>query len=228
VTIALDRQQRVPGQVYDLLRERIQSVELAPGTSINERMLADWLGVSRTPIREAIRRLADDGLIRIIPNVGTSVSLVDPRRIVECWIIRTSLEAAAIEESVKHFTKAHMRRLEAMIEEQDETIESGDMVRNISVDSEFHQLIVSLSGFPTIADILQKAMGEIVRARHLSIKLPGRLREPIIEHRNILEALRSGDPKRCSAAIRDHLDKSYSSILRVIDTNPDFLEKVRD
>lgn len=227
LTALIDRQLSVPRQVYDLLRDRIQSAELKPGESINERWLAEWLGVSRTPIREAVRRLAGDGLIEIIPNVGTSVALVDPRRVYEFCMIRISLECAAIEEAVGNFTPAAGRQLERLIEEQDETVSNGDNLRNISVDSEFHKFIIGLSGFSTVPEIMNRVMGEIIRARHLSIKLPGRLRQPIVEHQAILEALRSGDPKRCASAMRSHLELSISSIMQVMKTNPEFLAPAR-
>ena len=225
MTIAFDRQQSVPRQVYELLRERIQTAQLSPGESINERRLSEWLGVSRTPIREAIRRLAGDGLIEIVPHVGTSVALVDPKRVYEFCQIRVSLEAAAAAEATKHFTPAIGKQLDRMIEEQDETIDTGDAVRNIEIDTEFHQLIQKTSGFSTMAEILQRVMGEIIRARHLSIKLPGRLRDPIAEHRAIVAGLRSGDPGRAASAMKNHLDLSISSIMRVMETNPEFLAK---
>ena len=226
--IILDRQQTVGRQVYDHLREKIRLAELKPGESINERRLAAWLGVSRTPIKEAIRRLADDGLIEIVPHVGTSVALVDPAIVYECCVIRKSLECSAVEEATKKFTSAAGRTLESLIDEQEETIDSGDMARNISVDSQFHSVIHELSGFATMKDMLQRAMGEIIRVRHLSIKLPGRLREPIEEHRQILAAMRSGLPERASAAMRQHLEKSIVSVLRVMDTNPEFLLSRQD
>ena len=217
VKLAIDRQQNVPRQVYDILRNRIQSAELAPGSSINERYLTELLGISRTPIREAIQKLADEGLITIIPNVGTTVALVNTQKIIECCVIRCSLECAAIETAVKSFDAAADLKLGRLIQEQDHTITTGDMIRNIAIDTKFHYAIVELSGFKTIEKILKTTMGEILRVRHLSIKLPGRLRQPIIEHQNILDALRSGDPKKCSAAMQDHLDKSYSSIVDVIE-----------
>src|ERR1700691_899759 len=81
--VAIDRGRSVPPQVYELLREKILTLQLKPGESINERWLADWLGVSRTPIREAINRLSANGLIAIVPNVGTSVSLINVARVKE-------------------------------------------------------------------------------------------------------------------------------------------------
>ena len=214
----LDRQENVPRQIYEILRTRILSTELPPGSSINERYLAERLGVSRTPIREAIRRLSNDGLISIVPNVGTSVAAFDPLRVREFCLIRTAFECMAIEAAVENFDLANDRALTQLIEEQDRTIDSGDMISNIAIDSEFHRLIIELSGYKVVPDFLQRAMGEILRARHLSIKLPGRLREPIIEHQAILDALRSGNAKVSVAAMKNHLDKSFVSIMRVLES----------
>ena len=223
LVITFDRQQSVPRQVYEHLREKIQLAELRPGESINERRLATLLGVSRTPIREAIRRLAEDRLIEIIPHVGTSVALVDRATVYECCAIRKSLECAAVEEATGHFTPAIGKTLERLIDEQEETIDSGDMSLNIALDSQFHSVIHQVSGFTTMADMLRRAMGEIVRVRHLSIKLPGRLRQPVDEHRQIVAAMRAGSGKRAAAAMRQHLEKSIASILEVMDSYPDFL-----
>jgi GntR family transcriptional regulator, rspAB operon transcriptional repressor len=212
----LNRQENVPRQIYEILRTRILSTELPPGTSINERDLVEALGVSRTPIREAIRRLSNDGLISIVPNVGTSVATFDPLRVHEFCQIRTGFECIAIEAAVKNFSLAEDRKLTQLIDDQDKTIDSGDMISNIAIDTEFHSVIMEMSGYKVIPDFLHRAMGEILRARHLSIQLPGRLREPIVEHKKILEALRSGNPKTCTAAMKDHLDKSFVSIMTVL------------
>lgn len=214
----LDRQENVPRQIYEILRARILSTELAPGSSINERYLAEVLGVSRTPIREAIRRLSNDGLISIVPNVGTSVAAFDPLRVREFCQIRTGVECIAIEAAVKNFGLAEEKKLVQLIAEQDKTVDRGDMIANIAIDTEFHDVIMELSGYKVIPDFLHRAMGEILRARHLSIQLPGRLREPIIEHQVILEALRSGNPKTCVTAMKDHLDKSFASIMKVLES----------
>ena len=214
----LDRQENVPRQIYEILRTRILSTELPPGTAINERDLVEALGVSRTPIREAIRRLSNDGLISIVPSVGTSVATFDPSRVHEFCQIRTGFECIAIEAAVKNFSFAEDRKLAQLIDDQDKTIDSGDMISNIAIDTEFHSVIMEMSGYEVIPDFLHRAMGEILRARHLSIQLPGRLREPIIEHQKILEALRSGNPKKCTKAMKDHLDKSFVSIMTVLES----------
>ncbi len=213
----IDRQLNVPRQVYEVLRNRILAAELAPGTAINERGLSEWLGVSRTPIREAVRRLADEGLVQILPNVGTSVTVIDPKRISECCVIRTTLECIAIAKALPHFDDAADRQLTRLIAEQEETIATGDMPRNIAVDNQFHGVIIGLSGYGIVEEFLQKVSTEIIRTRHLSIKLPGRLQGPIDEHRAIIAALRTGDERQCVAAMQSHLDASYCSVMRAID-----------
>lgn len=213
----IDRKLSAPPQVYDLLRNRIQSSELAPGEKINERALADWLGVSRTPIREAIRRLAGEGLIHVIPNVGTRVAPVDPARVIECCIIRINLEMVAFTKGVAAFTEPVGRRLEVLINEQELTIATDDTMRSMALDIEFHRQILRLSGYPIVEELLEKVMGEVLRARHLSIKLPGRSRQTIAEHRDILAALRSGDAQAACAKMQYHLNESYGAVLRVLE-----------
>jgi len=212
----IDRRQSTPPQVYDLLRHRIQSSELAPGDAINERALAEWLGVSRTPIREAIRRLAGEGLIQVIPNVGTRVAPFEPARVIESCIIRISLEMVSIAKAALAFTEMDGRRLESLIVEQEHTIATGDTLRNMGLDIEFHRQIIQISGYTIVDELLQKVMGEVLRARHQSIKIPGRPHETIAEHRAILQALQSGDPEESATRMQYHLNQSYLTILKVL------------
>lgn len=216
----IDRRQSTPPQVYDLLRNRILSSELAPGAAINERALTEWLGVSRTPIREAIRQLASEGLIHVIPNVGTRVAAIDPARVLESCVIRNSLEMISIGRATEAFTDADGRRLDNLVLEQELTIESGDTMRSMALDIEFHRHIVQMSGFTIVEEHLHKVMGEVLRARHLSIKIPGRPQQTIAEHRAVLTALRGGDPRQSAAAMQFHLDQSYLSVVKVLGTAP--------
>ncbi|MDP8995494.1 MAG: FCD domain-containing protein, partial [Pseudomonadota bacterium] len=118
--------------------------------------------------------------------MGTSVAQFEPSRVREFCQIRTAFECIAIEAAVENFDAIHERKLVQLIDDQDKTIDRGDMISNIAIDSEFHGVIMELSGYKIMPDLLHRAMGEILRARHMSIKLPGRLREPIIEHQEIV------------------------------------------
>jgi DNA-binding GntR family transcriptional regulator len=221
--VAFDRQQKVPRQVYDLLRERILSTELQPGESINERRLSEWLGVSRTPIREAIRRLAGSGLVVTIPNVGTSVSLIDPRMVKELYIIRTSLESAAARLAATAFDAQGARTLQGLIDRQRQTLEGPDLPSNIAIDNEFHRAIAEFSGLTRTWAILEQVMDEITRVRHLSVRLPRRLEGPIREHQAVLRALKTGNPDASEQAMKKHLDASYQSVLAALAQHPSFL-----
>jgi GntR family transcriptional regulator, rspAB operon transcriptional repressor len=225
MAIDLDRRRNIPKQVYELLREKILSIELEPGASINERRLTKWLGVSRTPIREAIRRLADNGLISIVPHVGTSVSLISAKRIRELYLIRSSLECAVTRLAAERFDEPSAKMLLDLIDQQTATLEGPDFVRHVAVDNEFHRSIAGIGGLTLAWEILQKVMIEVTRLRHLSIRIPGRLAQPIEEHGNILRALSSNDPDASEWAMKAHLDNSYQSVLTALELYPDYLEK---
>ena len=199
MTIVFDRQQSVPRQVHDLLRQKILNGELKPGASINERWLAEWLGVSRTPIREAIRRLSDAGLITTIPNVGTTVALINLGKVKELCLIRVSLESATIRIAAERYTGAAGATLRALIDRQLRAVRHGDHDDAIAADTAFHRTIIEIAGFTTVWSILQTVMAEVLRARHLAVRLPQRREEPVIEHRAIVDALEARDPDRCEA-----------------------------
>jgi DNA-binding GntR family transcriptional regulator len=222
--VAIDRGRSVPPQVYEVLREKILTVQLKPGESINERWLADWLGVSRTPIREAINRLSANGLIAIVPNVGTSVSLINVARVQEFNLIRTSLESMIVRLAAEKFDDVCAIALRDLIDRQIATLSEPDLVENIAVDSQFHRAIAEISGLTETWSILQHVMDEILRVRHLSVRLPRPLREPIDEHVAILNALKTKDPDLCERAMKNHLDSSYTHIVRALEQHPEYLE----
>jgi GntR family transcriptional regulator, rspAB operon transcriptional repressor len=222
--IAIDHRFSLPPQVYELLREKILTLQLKPGESINERWLADWLGVSRTPIREAINRLSANGLIAIVPQVGTSVSLINVAKVREFNLIRTSLESLIVRHAAERFDGGSDLVLSGLIERQIATLEGPDLIENIAVDSQFHRTIAGISALPATWTILQHAMDEILRVRHLSARVQQALREPIKAHLAILEALRTKDPDRCERAMRSHLNASYGHIVRALQQHPQYLE----
>jgi GntR family transcriptional regulator, rspAB operon transcriptional repressor len=216
LTIRFDRERRVPGQVYDLLHAKLLLGDFDENEPLNERRLSEWLGVSRTPIREALRKLNDEGLIEIIPHVGCKVVPIDQTRVRELCQIRTELECLAVRSAAANFTETAGAQLESLIAEQAQTVVLGDLVRNIAVDGQFHRALATLSGMQTLGEFTDRVMGGILRARHLSIRIPGRLHEPIEEHRQILAALRTQDPEASSLAMRNHLELSYRSIAQAL------------
>jgi GntR family transcriptional regulator, rspAB operon transcriptional repressor len=199
-------------------------LQLKPGESINERWLADWLGVSRTPIREAINGLSANGLIAIVPNVGTSVSLINVGKVREFNLIRTSLESLIIRHAAERFDDDSGLVLSGLIDRQIATLDGPDLIENIVVDSQFHRAIAEISGLTATWAILQHVMDEILRVRHLSARVQQALREPIDAHLAILDALRTRNPDLCERAVKAHLDSSYKHIVRALERHPEYLE----
>ena len=226
--VAIDRRRSVPPQVYEVLREKILTVQLEPGKSINERWLADWLGVSRTPIRAAINRLSANGLIAIAPNIGTFVSLINAAKVEEFSLIRTGLETMIVRRAAEEFDDGAEASLRDLIDRQIATLAAPDLVANIVVDTEFHHAIAGISGLSATWAILQHVMDEILRVRHLSVRLPRPLQEPIDEHRAILDALRERNPEKSAQAMKAHLNSSYGHIVAALTQHPAYLEAPGD
>jgi DNA-binding GntR family transcriptional regulator len=212
-SFAIDRRRAAPPQVYEILREKIITGELRPGESINERRLATWLGVSRTPIREAIQRLSDNGLVAIVANVGTSVAEIDAGRMQEFFLIRASLEGLIIRRAAIRIDDEGLFRLRQLIDQQTSASAGPDVGRNIGVDNEFHRTIAEISGLDATWTLLQQVMAEMIRVRHISNRLPRHRLRTVKEHQAILDALASRDADRCEHAMRSHLDNAYRSIL---------------
>jgi DNA-binding GntR family transcriptional regulator len=218
----LDRQKNVASQIYDHLRKKILKVELRPGDPINERGLAEALGASRTPLRDAIRRLSSEGLISTVPHVGTFVALIDSDRLQECSFIRATLESAGIRLAAPLFTEPDGRRLDELVARQESTIQTRNIAANIEVDLAFHRAILDVAGLKMTNAVLDRIMGDIIRVRHLSGEIPGRLQSTIAEHRSIIAALRSRDPDACETALRAHLQSSFTSINAVLEQHPSY------
>jgi GntR family transcriptional regulator, rspAB operon transcriptional repressor len=224
MNVSFDRQTNIPRQVYEVLRGMILCVELQPGESINERRLSAWLKVSRTPIREAIKRLADDGLISITPHVGTAVSRIKAGRIAELFLIRTNLEVMIARTAAERFDRKAERLLRALIDKQQATLAEPNYVQHIAVDNDFHRAVAESAGLTVTWEILRQVMGEITRLRHLSIRVPGRLQQPIDEHLEIVEALKNKSAADAERAMRTHLERSYGSIRVSLDLHPEYFE----
>jgi len=223
--VAIDRRRSVPSQVYEVLREKILTVQLEPGESINERWLADWLGVSRTPIREAINRLSANGLIAIVPNVGTSVSLINASKVREFSLVRSSLESLIVRHAAIRFDDDGGRVLRDLIDRQVGTLEEPDLIENIAVDTEFHRAIARISGMTATWSILQHVMDEILRVRHLSVRVQQALKDAIDAHLAIVDALMARDPDRSERAMKAHLDASFTHVLAAMDHHSGYLER---
>lgn len=201
-------------RVYLCLRERIVDMTMLPGARIVEREIAEELGTSRTPVHEAVQRLADEGLVEVLPRSGTFVARIPLDALEEAMLVRNALETAIIEKAAERVTPAGLSRLRAVLDGQAAAVESNDLRAFHRSDENFHAALAELSGYPGVWPIILQAKTQMDRYRQLTLPLEGRMTGVLAEHRAVVEALASGDPRQAVAAMRDHLDH----VLPVLET----------
>ncbi|GEO37779.1 DNA-binding GntR family transcriptional regulator [Skermanella aerolata] len=192
--------------VFRELRDEIVSMRRKPGEAIAEKQIAESYGVSRTPVREAVLRLADDGLVEVFPQSGTYVSRIPLYRLPEAIVIRKTLEEGTVRHAASRATAADIRALRANLELQERMRVSGDHEGFHQSDEAFHALLAEISGYPGFWTVIQQVKVQVDRCRRLTLPEPGRLLKVISEHTAVVEAIAAHDPERAVKSIAAHLD----------------------
>lgn len=211
--IQLDLYQPLREVVYETLREAIRSGVLESGERLMEIQVAEELGVSRTPVREAIRRLEAEGLVIMIPRRGTYVSDLSLRDISDVFEIREALEGLAVGLAAERITDSELEELERMMVEFGEVIQRGDMEAMVEMDIRFHSKIYQASRNIRLVSILSNLREQTTRFRMASMSMPGRMQNTLEEHRAIVEALGQRDPDEASRVTQFHLAKAETILL---------------
>lgn len=206
--------------IYQALRSDIVSMHRPPGEAIVERQIAELFGVSRTPVREALLRLADDGLVEIFPQSATIVARIPVDDLPEAIIVRTSLESTAVRYAAQRVTRSQVAVLRANLLLQQETEAAGDFDGFYEADEAFHALIARIAGYPRLWTIAQEVKVQVDRYRRLTLPEPGRLTYVIAEHAAVADAIADGDPARAERCMAAHLDGLLSSIPATQGANP--------
>jgi DNA-binding GntR family transcriptional regulator len=193
-------------RVYLCLRQRIVEMSMLPGARIVEREIAEELGISRTPVHEAVQRLADDGLVEVLPRSGTFVARIPLDALEEAMLVRNALETAIIEKAAQRATLDGVARLRAILEEEAVAAGANDLRAFHRSDEMFHAALAELSGYPGVWPIILQAKTQMDRYRQLTLPLEGRMRGVLDEHRTVVDAVESGDPAQAVEAMREHLD----------------------
>jgi DNA-binding GntR family transcriptional regulator len=204
------------------LRQAIIAMRLAPGEALNEKAIAARFGVSRTPVREAMLSLKDDGLVEIFPQSGTFVARIPLELIPEAVLIRKALECMAAEEAAKRRDESVLARLRAAIRDQQQAAKSGDQHLFHEADEAFHALISEAAGYPGIWRMAQSVKAQVDRCRRLTLPVPGRMAKVIAEHQRIIEAIAAGDVAGARAALIAHLEAVLPDLTEMQRENPDY------
>jgi len=211
--IQLDSYQPLREVVCETLRDAVRRGILQPGERLMEIQLAEDLGVSRTPVREAIRKLEMEGYVIMMPRRGTYVADLSIRDINEVFEIRTSLESLASGLAAERINEDELEKLQRLLVEIGAYIKSGDMESIVRTDTEFHDLLYQASRNTRLVGIISNLREQLTRFRTTSMSFPGRLKATLEEHRKIVEAIAQGDEKAARKAAEHHMEKSEQTLL---------------
>jgi DNA-binding GntR family transcriptional regulator len=213
---------RTSDRVFEQLLSAIRSLALVPGQSLSETELSQQLEVSRTPLREAIARLADDGLVRVIPQVGTRVSLISMADVVQAQFVRETLEVGAFGAACTR-GRREVGTLRALLTAQRTALAADDFNTFFELDEGLHQQIFVMAGYPGAWDAVQGMKVQLDRLRRL---MPQRetIADLITEHTAIVNALEAGQRATGKKLITLHARRvlKYAPQLRV--QFPDYFE----
>ena len=215
--IQLDRRLSLREQIYSIVRTLILTGAIKPGENIDEKDIAVQLSVSRTPVREAVKKLSDEHLIEVIAQSATRAARIDRHEIEESYLIRRALEVESASQAATRMTEAHADRLSDILHSHARAIERRQFVEAIKADDAFHSAIAMISNLPRLWKTIEISKAQIDRCRHMMLPRAGQAEATLKQHSEIIEALRSGKPERAGNAMRSHLDSAYQSTVAVLD-----------
>jgi DNA-binding GntR family transcriptional regulator len=202
--------------VFLQLEDEILSGALKRGDTLTEQALSKRLGASRTPIRAALHRLAEDGLVEITPNRGAVVAGISYDDLVDIYKIRMRLEGLASGEAAKRISEQEKRSLTDSVELSEFYIQKKDTEHLKELDTQFHNIIYKASGNRLLSMTLSDLHRKIKRYRKLSLSIDERLELSVKEHREILNAILNGDEAEADRLTALHIEKALDNLLKVI------------
>lgn len=214
-----DRSRPLGPQIYALLRRAIVRGEYAQNDPIDERRIAVALGVSRTPVREAVRRLVDERFVDVVAQSSTRVAPLDLGLLEESRLIRRTLEIESAAQAAPRMSARQSQTLVDTIDAQRLCIDERRYSDAIELDDEFHHAIASISGLERLWRTIELEKAHVDRCRHSMLPRPGEAETTLVHHRRIVEALRTGDAERARAAMAAHLDIAWESTRRAISSD---------
>ncbi len=199
-------------QVYDVLETDILSGKYVRGDILTESKLCEKLGVSRTPIREALRRLEQENLIKETAK-GSVVVGITEKDLDDIFIVREQLEGLAASFAAENFNDEQIAKLKDALELQEFYLEKHDAEQIKAMDNRFHQTLYSLSGSVIFYNILLSLHKKVQKYRKASVQSKSRAMESVAEHREIYDAIAQRDAKKASAAAQAHVKNAYNHIM---------------
>ncbi|NRT74092.1 GntR family transcriptional regulator [Clostridium beijerinckii] len=210
--------------IYHNLREEIINLYLEPGTSISEKELSEKYNVSRTPVREALVRLAQEGLVQIYPQKGTVVSLIDLSAVEEERFLREHLERAVVKEACMEFSKENILALEMNLKFQKMYIENKDYKKLFNTDEEFHKIIFEGCSKKRIWNSINDGSTEFQRIRVLRLTVNSSWDNIYLQHKEIFNAIKNENPELAEEFMKEHLNMVIFDKTQVRENYPNYFK----
>ena len=221
--VRLDRSRHAAPQVFERLREMILSLELAPGTVLSRAELATRFGISQTPVRDALMRLGEEGLVDIYPQHATVVSRINLSSALQAHFLRRSIELEVVRKLTEGNDAAMVARLRATIAHQKALRDAKDYREFASFDQAFHRQMYEAAGVPELWDLVRRLSGHIDRLRRLHLPVAGKTKAIVRDHGEIVDAIERHDPDAAQAALRKHLSGTLSQIEQIRERHPNYV-----
>lgn len=208
-------------RAYLSIKHGILSLTFRPGEILRKQEICDAFGVSRSPVAEAVARLAAEGLVDVVPQAGTFVARFSMAEIREGAFLREALELAAVELVATSILDEQMALLRRNLRVQAALVAAGDHAGFYLLDAQMHELILSFTGFRRLATLAETSWVHVNRARQLILPRPGRVQETLAEHQAILAAIEAGDRARARDATAKHLRQLITFLEPLLHERPD-------
>src|ERR1700761_9552657 len=212
-------------RIYADLRTELVSLERRPGDVVSEAEIALSYGVSRTPVREAILKLSDEGLLEIFPQSGIIVSRIPVAALPEAIIIRKALEETTARLAAERATSSQLLGLRATLERQREAEASKSAEAFHQADEAFHGMIAEIAGHPGIWKLIQQVKVHVDRYRRLTLPQKGRIALARSRHESSVTGIGPRTPERAAAAMNQHLERLRANIDATQSINPEFFDE---
>lgn len=205
-------------EVAERLRQRIFAHELRPGAWVDEQKIAEQYGISRTPLREALKVLASEGLVELKPRRGCYVTEISPRDLDDIFPLIALLEGRCAAEAVHKMNKADLERLAAIHARLECSAQDNQITDFFEANQEFHRTIQELADNRWLLQVIQDLRKVLKLSRIHSLSLEGRLQQSLQEHRAIMTALQARDARQAEQLMHDHLLSGREALARMQDS----------
>ncbi len=222
--IALDRTRQASPQIIEYLRDRILSLELSPGTVLSRTALQQHFGISQTPVRDALLKLEEEGLVTVYPQYATLVSRVNLSKVRQVHFMRRAIEADIVKHLATHHTPAQIEELRAANDKVRDHARQDDHGAFLLADKAFHHTMFKQADVELVWPVIQTNSGHLDRLRRLNLPNVG-MAHVVEQHDAIIDAIAQGEPARADAALREHLANTLKRLSIVASQYPEYTEE---